>query len=194
VKQTNRNEVKEPQWNTFLQMVQRCETVLIRHARFLTHHNEDKAQDLMQETILRAYGAFHAGKFLEGFKLCAWLARILTNYFLNDYRREKKWEAGVTVDELTAGGIGGPTQTHISETPEILLMHQTFDEPIEQALAELSDNLRVTILLVDVQEYSYQEAAEVLNVPVGTVRSRLARARFQLRGSLQSYAEKRNVA
>jgi RNA polymerase sigma-70 factor (ECF subfamily) len=127
---------------------------------------------------------------LEGFQPCAWLARIVTNLFINDYRRRQKWEAGVTVDDLTASGEIGPAT---AQTPETALLTQGFDEPIEKALSVLPDALRMTVLLVDVHEYSYQEAAETLQIPVGTVRSRLARARFQLQETLATYAQERGL-
>ena len=176
-----------------MDMLRGCEPMLLKHARHLVHGNEDKAQDLVQDAIVRAYESFRSGKFLEGFKPCAWFSRILTNLFINDYRRQQKWEAGVTVDELTAGGDTGPTQTRSRELPEEILLNQSFDEPLERALAKLPEALRLTILLIDVQEYSYQEAAEIFNVPIGTIRSRLARARFQLRDGLMEYGEKRNL-
>jgi RNA polymerase sigma-70 factor, ECF subfamily len=188
-------ETTQKERERFMQMVRGCEQMLLKHARHLARHNEDRAQDLVQDAIVRAYESFRTGKFLEGFKPCAWFSRILTNLFINDYRRDQKWGAGVTVDELTAGGEIGPEQTRTpsSDTPENMLLNQTFAEPIERALAQLPEALRLTILLVDVQEYSYQEAAEMLKIPIGTVRSRLARARFQLRELLDEYGEKRNL-
>jgi RNA polymerase sigma-70 factor (ECF subfamily) len=174
----------------FAEIARRCEASLLRQARRLTRGNEDVAQDLVQDALVRAYEAFRSGRFLEGFQPCAWLARIVTNLFINDYRRRQKWEAGVTVDNLTAGGDTGPT---ITQTPETVLLTQGFEEPVERALHALPESLRITVLLVDVHEYSYQEAAEALQIPVGTVRSRLARARFQLQETLAIYAQERGL-
>jgi RNA polymerase sigma-70 factor (ECF subfamily) len=75
-----------------------------------------------------------------------------------------------------------------------MLLEQTLDESLERALAALPDALRLTVILVDMQDLSYQEAAEKLDVPVGTVRSRLARARFQLAERLQGWAQERGLA
>jgi RNA polymerase sigma-70 factor, ECF subfamily len=179
----------------FMKMVRGCEVMLLHHARHLVRNNEDKAQDLMQDAVVRAYESFRTGKFIEGFKPCAWLSRIVTNLFINDYRRQQKWEAGLTVDELTSGGEAGPAQTRSGEreAPETALLNQSFDEPIENALSKLPEPLRITLLLVDVQEYTYEEVAEILNIPIGTVRSRLSRARFQLRDALMEYGERRNL-
>jgi RNA polymerase sigma-70 factor, ECF subfamily len=188
-------EVTKTEREQFMVMVRGCEAMLLHHARHLVRGNEDRAQDLVQDAVVRGYESFRTGKFLEGYKPCAWFSRILTNLFINDYRRQQKWEAGVTVDELTFGGERGPTSTQVQrdEIPENAVLRQTFAEPIERALASLPELLRLTILLVDVQEYSYQEAAEMLKVPVGTVRSRLARARYQLRETLAEYGEEKNL-
>lgn len=171
-------------------LARQCESILIASARRLVRGDDDRAFDLVQEALVRGYEAFRAGKFLEGGRPCAWLARILTNYFINEYRREKRWGAGVTVEELTAGGEVGPEQTRAAAADRVLL-EETLDEPLERALAALPEGLRLTVILVDIQDHSYQEAAALLKIPIGTVRSRLARARYQLAEALESYAKER---
>ena len=119
----------------------------------------------------------------------------MTNNFINNYRRSQKWDAGVTVDTLTSGGAAGPKQTQAEarDVPGEALLSITLDEPIEYALAQLPDGLRMAVLLVDVQGYSYEEAAQMLGIPVGTVRSRLSRARYQLHDLLRDYAQQRRI-
>lgn len=173
-------------------MARRCEGILIATARRLVR-DDDRVLDLVQEALVRGYEAFRAGKFQPGGKPCAWLARILTNHFINEWRRERKWGAGVTVDDVTAGGELGPEVTR-TEAADTALFRGTLEEPLERALAELPEALRLTVILVDMQDLSYQEAAERLQVPVGTVRSRLARARFQLAELLQGWGQERRLA
>ncbi len=170
---------------------------LLRVARRLCRNSEDRAQDLVQDALVRAYEAFRAGRFdAEAGSARAWLVRILTNHFINEYRRAQKWDAGLTVDTLTSGGAAGPPQTHAApgDVPGQTLLSQTLDEPLERALAELSDRLRLCVLLVDVEGLEYAEAARTLGVPIGTVRSRLARARLQLQELLKDYARERGIA
>lgn len=185
----------EMQREQFLQMVRRCEATLLRTARRLCRGAEDSAQDLVQDSLVRAYEFFRQGRFREGHNPQAWLTRILTNHFINGYRRKSRWEAGVDVDTLTAGGEIGPPSTHApgSERPDAALLDATLDEPLERALAALPESLRLVVLLVDVEDYSYAEAAELMGVPVGTIRSRLARARYQLQDSLREYAKERGL-
>jgi len=102
----------------------------------------------------------------------------------------------VDVDTLTAGGEVGPEGTRAApgDVPEIALIRATLDEALEAALAKLAEPLRLAVLLVDVQEYTYEEAAQALKVPIGTIRSRLARARMQLQESLRDFARERRLA
>ena len=184
----------------FAQLARQSEAALMRNALRLCRGGQDCAQELVQDALVRAYDAFRKGQFDSAksttpASVAAWFVRIMTNNFINSYRRAKKWDAGVTVDTLTSGGNAGPTQTRAEprDIPGEALLSATFDEPIEYALAKLSDSLRMAVLLVDVQGHSYEEAAQILNVPVGTVRSRLSRARFQLHDLLQDYAKQKRI-
>ena len=178
----------------FAQIAQTCEASLMRLALRLCRGGHDCAQELVQEALVRGYEAFRQGKFLAGSNARAWLLRILTNHFINGYRHAKRWNAPIDVETLTRGGETGPPQTHTrnDETAQTLLS-QTLDEPLEDALGKLPDALRMTVLLVDVDELSYQEAAALLDVPVGTVRSRLARGRYLLKDLLHRYAEEKGL-
>lgn len=179
----------------FMELVRKAEGYLLRTARRLCKGGEDCAQDLVQDALVRGYEAYRQGKYRDEHSPQAWLTRILTNNFINEYRRKLKWDAGVDVDTLTSGGEAGPTSTHApaAERPGAALMEQTLDEPIERALQKLPDALRVTVILVDIHEYSYQEAAEIMEIPVGTVRSRLSRARYMLQDWLHDYAKERRL-
>jgi RNA polymerase sigma-70 factor (ECF subfamily) len=184
-----------PERAHFTSLLRPCESRLLSQARRLTKGDDDRAQDLVQDALVKAYEAFRTGAFRAGFSPCAWLARILTNHFINGWRRERRWDAGMTVEALTAGGELGPPQTHApgSDRPDEALLAGTLDEALERALAALPEALRLTVVLVDVEEYSYAEAATLLDIPIGTVRSRLARARFQLQGSLTEFSRERGL-
>jgi RNA polymerase sigma-70 factor (ECF subfamily) len=179
----------------FAGIARQCEAALMRAALRLCKGGQECAQELVQDALVKGYEAFRQGKFREGFSPAAWLTRILTNNFINEYRRKQKWDAGVDVDTLTAGGEVGPEsmRARSSEVPDAALLLGTFDEPLERALNALPDSLRLVVLLVDVEERSYQEAAELLKVPVGTVRSRLSRARYTLQAMLTEYAQERRL-
>ncbi|GAB4458824.1 MAG: sigma-70 family RNA polymerase sigma factor [Armatimonadaceae bacterium] len=179
----------------FGEIARNSENALLRVALRLCKGGQDCAQELVQDALVKGYEAFRSGKFREGYSPQAWLTRILTNGFINDYRRKSKWDAGVDVETLTAGGEVGPPQTHAAtaDRPDAALLELTLDEPLERALNALPDGLRVVVLLVDVEEMSYAEAAETLKIPLGTVRSRLARARYALQEMLQEYARERRL-
>jgi len=184
-----------PERERFAEIARRYEAALMRAALRLCKGGHDCAQELVQEALVKGYEAFRKGMFREGYSPQAWLTRILTNHFINAYRRTAKWDAGVDVETLTAGGEVGPpaTRARSSEVPDAALLEGTFDEPLERALNALPESLRMVVLLVDVEEMSYAEAAEALHVPVGTIRSRLSRARYMLQDLLREYAKERRL-
>jgi len=179
----------------FAKIARDSEQSLMRVALRLCRGDRDRAEDLAQEALVRGYRAYLDGRFQDGGNARAWLTRILINAYLNEYARRTKWEAGITVDELTFEGEAGPESTHAAaaDVPEQSLLARTLDEPLEKALAALTDGFRLCVLLVDVEGMEYVEAAAVLGVPVGTVRSRLARARFKLQELLTDYARERRI-
>lgn len=161
---------------------------LLRTARRLCAGEDDRAQDLVQDALVRAYEAYAGGKFREGLNARAWFLRILTNLYINDYHRRRQ-RAETDLDALTAGGETGPETARAApaDVPGESLLAATLDESLETALATLSEGLRLCVLLVDVDGLDYAEAAQALNVPIGTVRSRLSRARFHLHAQLVDY-------
>jgi RNA polymerase sigma-70 factor, ECF subfamily len=191
----------------FSMMAHRWESDLLRTARRLcgTHHGgEDRARDLVQDALIRAYEAVLDGQYHgvlttdepeleEGRRQRAWLLRILTNVFINDYRRRRKWESNVSVDDLTADGASsaGNLRAAASDVPGDALLAETLDEPLEEALATLPYPMRLCVILVEIEGLEYAEAALILGIPIGTVRSRLSRARLLLQERLADYARER---
>lgn len=155
---------------------------LLRLARRLTRGNEDPAQDLVQDTLIRAFEAFLRGEYRDQGNLRAYLMRILTNRFLSQRRRDR-WDAGVDIETLTSESDSA-SQWLATGSAESTFLSQALDEPLERALATLPDGLRAAILLVDIEGLEYSEAALALGIPLGTVRSRLFRARQILHQAL----------
>jgi len=155
----------------------------MRHGLRLCGGDLDWAQDLVQDALIAGFAELKAGRLdLEG-NVKSWLLRVVTNRFINQYNRAKKWTADAAPDELEVI----PTS---NDGPDSLV-EATFDDPIQCALTDLQEDQRACVLMVDVQDMSYDEAAQALQVPVGTVRSRLARGRLKLYTSLLPYAKSR---
>jgi RNA polymerase sigma-70 factor (ECF subfamily) len=135
------------------------------------------AEDLVQETFMKALKGFSS--FHQGTNFRAWIYRILRNTFLTTQTGLK---ASVSFDS----GDDAPVEPVTDETPESLLMARVTQETIQSALEELPVNFREVILLCDLEEMSYLEIGETLSIPIGTVMSRLARARKALRALLEA--------
>ena len=151
------------------------------------------AEDLVQETLMRAFRFWH--RFQQGTNIKAWLLRIQTNIFINKYRKRQKEKAVFDprqVDDLLPRYSVEETQYLPPETRDEFLKHIIGDEVL-RALDELPFEFRMTILLADMHDLSYKEIAEVLDCPVGTVMSRLHRARKLLQAKLFEYAVERGV-
>ena len=166
------------------------EPALLRVAYRLCGGKEDQAQDLVQDALIQGYEAFVNGRFTPGTNARAWLTRILTNRFINTYRRDKRWNSGVDVDKLSSDGAAVPDALRVraDAQPDAVLLSKCLDEPLERALAALSDEMRACVILVDIEGTEYAQAAEILGIPIGTVRSRLSRARALLHTMLFDYA------
>jgi len=152
-------------------------------ARYLTGNAAD-AEDLVQETYARALGA--AGQFTPGTNLKAWLFRILRNVFISLYRR-RRHNPLVTHPGPVESVAEGPQDAWLRGDLELDRLRNVVDEEIEAALLKLPEEHR-TVILLDLEGLSERETADVLECPVGTVKSRLARARAALRQRLADYA------
>jgi RNA polymerase sigma-70 factor (ECF subfamily) len=145
-------------------------------------HNRDDANDLVQETILRSFRFFD--QFAKGTNCRAWLLTILYNNFRDRYRqngREHPCISGEIEEELEAHTLLADMSF---SNPEELLSDRMLGRRIERALNQLPEEFREALILVDVQELNYQEVADVLSVPLGTVKSRVSRARALMRSAL----------
>ena len=176
----------------FAALAHQQEAALLRASQRLCRGRRDLAQDLAQDTLVRAYQAYLDGRFQQGSNAWPWLLRILTNLFINDLNHKRRWDSDVDLDTLMQSG-GGPVQTHAApaDVPGTDLMARTLEEELEQALLMLSDSLRVCMILSDIEGLSYEETALALGIPIGTVRSRLARARMKMHDLLQDFARRR---
>jgi len=151
--------------------------------------NPADAEDLVQEATLKAFAAF--GSFTEGTNLKAWLFRILTNTYINQYRKKQRAPLQTSADELTDGQLNEVGESLGMRSAEAEAMAKLADGEIIDALAVLPEDFRMAVYLVDVEGFSYKEAAEIMDTPVGTVMSRLSRGRKQLRELLREYATER---
>ena len=162
-------------------------TMAIRLAR-----NPDDANDLLQETVLRAYRFFH--QFETGTNCRAWMLTILFNNFRNGYRKHSREQPASSAEEFDRKVEGESLRTDpAGSNPEALLSGHGMEGEVEAALGGLSAEFREAILLVDVEELSYQEVSGVLDIPIGTVKSRVSRGRAILRDVLTNFAKERGI-
>jgi RNA polymerase sigma-70 factor (ECF subfamily) len=148
--------------------------------------NPDDAEDLLQETILRAYRFFH--QFTEGTNCRAWLLTILYNNFRNSYRRGTREQPAFSSEEFDREvEISSLRGDQARTNPEELIGNRMIARRIEAALVAIPAGFREALLLVDVQELNYEEVAMVLGVPLGTIKSRVSRARAILRETLSGF-------
>jgi len=162
-------------------------------AAFYLTKNEAEAEDLTQETYLRAFRFFD--KFEPGTNSKAWLLAILRNLFINRYRQKNREPEMVDWEKIDQAyeTIVDQGQTTEKGNPEKLFFSQLMDHEVEQALKELPEGFRTAVVLVDVEELSYEEAARVMDCAIGTVRSRLSRGRRMLQVALKDYALKSGI-
>ena len=150
----------------------------------------EETEDLLQETYLKAYRHYH--QFTEGTNLKAWLFRILKNTFINNYRRNRNRPQMLDFDELRDSGDGFDEGVPMAQDPEIESLGQELDHGIREALMGLPHHYRMVVLMVDLQGLSYQEVADALAVPIGTIMSRLYRGRKKIERALLSYGRRAN--
>lgn len=165
---------------------------LYNYARSISRSEQD-AEDLVQETYMRAYRFFH--QYEPGTNCKAWLFTILRNLYNTNYKKYKKTPDQVHYDEIEAiyKNIRDENLNSVIKDPEHKFFENILPDEIKDALEELPEDFRSTILLTDIEDFSYKETAEILDVPIGTVMSRLHRARNMLKKKLVDYAKDKGV-
>jgi RNA polymerase sigma-70 factor (ECF subfamily) len=157
--------------------------------------NQADAEDLVQETFLKAYRGF--GNFEEGSNLRAWLYRILTNNYINSYRskqrRPDETDLADVEDLYLYRRLNHLEQTMASRSAEDQLLDLFTDDEVKAALEELPEGFRLPVLLADVEGFSYKEIADMLELPMGTVMSRLHRGRKAMHKRLYEFAMERGL-
>jgi RNA polymerase sigma-70 factor (ECF subfamily) len=151
--------------------------------------NPGEAQDLVQETFLKAYRFFH--RFKPGTNIKAWLFTILRNTYINAYRKASRQQQQVDFDQVApfyADPSATSAWTNRGSVEELL--HYLVQDDVKRALEALPDEYRMVILLADLEDFAYKEIADIVGCPVGTVMSRLFRGRRLLRKSLAEFAKK----
>jgi RNA polymerase sigma-70 factor (ECF subfamily) len=158
--------------------------------------NSSDAEDLVQETYLKAYRAF--GSFEEGSNLKAWLYKILTNTFINTYRSKRRRPEVLDIEDVEdlylyrrIGNFGSPVGS--GESAEDAALSHFTDEDVKRALESLPESFRIAVYLADVEQFSYKEIADITDVPVGTVMSRIHRGRRALQKALLDFGLERGL-
>ena len=157
--------------------------------------NAADAEDLVQETYLKAFNAYE--RFEAGTNLKAWMYRILTNSYINAYRKKQRRPDESDIDDIEDlylyRRLGGAESAVLSRSAEDELLEMFGEDEVKLALEDLPEHYRMPILLADVEGFAYKETAEILDVPIGTVMSRLHRGRKQLQKRLYSFAEEHRL-
>jgi RNA polymerase sigma factor (sigma-70 family) len=157
-------------------------------AYHLTYNDED-SEDLVQETYLKAHKFIN--RYIEGTNAKAWLFKILKNAYINEYRKKSKRPKSVELEDSITFADGSETTGYENTDLREDLFRNMMGDEVTIALNSLPIDFRTVILLCDIEEFTYEEISKIIDVPIGTVRSRLFRARNMLKDKLKNYAEKR---
>ena len=157
--------------------------------------NSSDAEDLVQETYIKGWRSFHT--FQEGTNLRAWLFRIMTNTYINKYNAQKRKGTEVELDDVEElflyKRLGSIDQSQLSSSAEDQMLDLFTDDEVKNALESLPEDFRIPVLLSDVDGFSYKEIAEMLEIPIGTVMSRLHRGRKAMQKMLYEYARDKGL-
>lgn len=158
----------------------------------LTRSPKD-AEDLVQDTYLKAFRFFDS--FERGTNIKAWLFKILTNTFINKYRRKVKEKemAEAPVEDVMFDRFVSADQVRALQDPETDFFEKLLSDEVVEALDKVPVDFRMVVILADLQDFSYKEIAEILDIPIGTVMSRLHRGRKALQKKLYNFASARGL-
>jgi RNA polymerase sigma-70 factor, ECF subfamily len=161
---------------------------LYNYALWLTNEH-NAAKDLLQDTYLKAYRFFD--KYQRGTNARAWLYRIMKNSYINDYRKKSREPDNLEFDESEYSYLDVMHPSLDTTDTRELMYRNLLDDDVSTALARLPENFRTAIVLRDIEGFTYEELADFFDIPIGTVRSRLHRARKALGEELVDYAKER---
>lgn len=150
-------------------------------------YNEEDAKDLVQETFMKAYRAL--GSYVEGTNAKAWLFKILKNAYINQYRKKSRRPTKVDFEEFIGYQDKDDASTAEYQDLRTEIFENLLGDEVTVAINALPIDFRTVILLCDVEGFTYEEIAKIIDIPIGTVRSRLHRARNMLKEKLKKYAE-----
>jgi RNA polymerase sigma-70 factor (ECF subfamily) len=157
--------------------------------------NRSDAEDLVQETFIKAWRSF--ATYQQGTNLRAWLFRIMTNTYINKYNAQQRKPTETELDDVEElflyKRLGSVDQSQLSQSAEDQMFSLFTDDEVKKALEELPDQFRIPVLMSDVEGFSYKEIAEILEIPLGTVMSRLHRGRKSMQKMLYEYAKERGL-